>query len=276
MPTDTRLRSLASHAELLELTQGDPFVRWGIPDPLPGVVLATDGAVAVERFGRRGRGLWVFPHSGGGTEAIRALLGGLGGPMAELQTAAISIPQEYAAQLAEAFPLGTGGEWDWMWTTRTPPRGIPGESDLIVLDDTDDAAEIAALSTAHSPSGEGGPGTGRTRLWLGLRSTGTGADRRLAASGELVAVGAMQSLESGVPHLAGIVTHGSHRGRGLARAITAGLTRSALTSHGVCTLGMYSDNPSARAVYTGLGYRTAHAWHSRRILTGSEQETLSQ
>ncbi|NLG20985.1 MAG: GNAT family N-acetyltransferase [Actinomycetales bacterium] len=254
MPQDTTLRTIGSHADLLDLTDGDPFVRWGVPDPLFGLVLANHGAVAIERFGRRGRGLWILPHSGGGTDAISQLLEQLRGPVAELGTSGISIPQQYAEQLAEAFALGPGGEWDWMWTTHDPPR-VPLEDDLLILDDTTDAAELAALSTAHSPTGEGDPGTGRTRLWLGIRS----------ADGELLAAGAMQALETGVPHLAGIVTHSEHRGRGLARAVTAGLTRAALAEHGVCTLGMYSANPPARAIYTGLGFRTAYAWHSRRL-----------
>lgn len=266
MAPDTTLRTVTSHADLLALTAGDPFVRWGISDPLPGRVLATDGAVAVERFGRRGRGLWVLPHSGGGTTAVRGLLRQLPGPVAEMETAGISLPQAYAAQLAEVFELGPGGEWDWMWTTTHPPHGIPGEDQLVVLDDTDDAEEIASLSSAHSPNGEGDPGTGRTHLWLGLRSSGTGSQLRLGARGELVAVGAMQRLESGVPHLAGIVTHLGHRGQGLGRAVTAGLTRAGLAEDGVCTLGMYSDNPPARAVYLSLGYRTAYAWHSRRLI----------
>ena len=264
MNPDTSLLTVASHAELLALTDHDPFVRWGIADPLPGRSLATEGAVAVERFGRRGRGLWVFPHSGGGASSMRALLRQLRGPALEMGTTGISVPQAYAGELAEAFDLGPGGEWDWMWTTQHPPASIPGEEHLVVLDDTRDAEEIAALSTVHSPRGEGDPGTGRTQLWLGLRSS-AGTHPRLGPDGELVAVGAMQSLESGAPHLAGIVTHVEHRGRGLGRAVTAGLTRAAITTYGVCTLGMYSDNPPARAIYVGLGYRTAYAWHSRRI-----------
>lgn len=254
MTPDTLLRRITSHADLLDLTGGDPFVRWGIPDPFTGEVLAGHGAVAVERFGRRGRGLWVFPHSGGGEVAIRDLLEALGGRVADLGTASISVPQEYADQLAATFALGSGGEWDWMWTDREPPAALH-EDRLITLDDTDDAAELESLATAHSPTGEGDPGTGRTKLWLGLR----------APDGELLAAGAMQTLESGAPHLAGIVTHADHRGRGLARAVTAGLTRHAVAEHGVCTLGMYSANPPARAIYYGLGYHTAYAWHSRRL-----------
>ena len=255
MPPDTALRSLTSHAELMALTGGDPFVRWGIPNPLTGVVLAMGGAVAVERFGRRGRGLWVLPHSGGEGAAIAGLLRLLAGPVTALGVTGISLPQEYAGELAATFPLGAGGEWDWMWTTAQPPV-VPHEERLLVLDDLQDADELTALSVVHSPNGEGDPGTGRTSRWLGIRS---GADG-------LVAAGAMQFLESGAPHLAGIVTHRDHRGLGLGRAVTAGLTRHAIAAHGVCTLGMYSANPPARAIYRSLGYRTAYAWHSRRLI----------
>ncbi len=254
--SDTLLRNITSHPDLLELCGGDPFVRWGIPDPFTGAVLAGPGAVAVERFGRRGRGLWVFPHSGGHSVAIRDLLEALGGPVAERGITGISVPQEYADQLAATFELGSGGEWDWMWTDQAPPP-VLFEDRLITLDDTRDAAELEALSAVHSPTGEGDPGTGRTDLWLGIRTP----------EGQLVAAGAMQSLESGAPHLAGIVTHTDHRGLGLARAVTAGLTRHAVDEHGVCTLGMYSANPPARAIYYGLGYQTAYAWHSRRLAT---------
>lgn len=249
------LRVIASHAELLELTDGDPFVRWGVPDPPGGQVLAGAGAVGIERTGRRGRGMWVIPHSGGGPAQVLALLRALAaGPVGELGLVNLSVPQEYADQLAQTFALGPGGEWDWMWTTQVP-GSVAGEDRLVRLDDSADAAEIEAFSAVHSPTGEGDPGTGRTKLWLGIRSPG----------GELIAVGAMQSLDSGVPHLAGIVTHTQHRSQGLGRAVTAGLTRAALAEHGVCTLGMYSANPPARAVYHSLGYRTAYAWHSRSL-----------
>lgn len=254
MATDTLLRRITSHADLLDLTGADPFVRWGIPDPLTGEVLAGRGAVAVERCGRRGRGLWVFPHSGGGSAQVRELLESLAGVVDELGITGISLPQQYADQLAAVYDLGDGGEWDWMWTTRIPPV-VPSEDQLVSLDDTADADELTELSTAHSPTAEGDPGTGRTRLWLGVRTP----------TGELVAAGAMQLLDSGAPHLAGIVTHGAHRGHGLGRAVTAGLTRHAIAEHGVCTLGMYSANPPARALYHGLGYATAYAWHSRRL-----------
>lgn len=249
------LREISSHAELQELTGNDPFVRWGVPSPLTGRVLAGDGAVAVERVGRRGRGMWVIPHSQAGAAGIRALLEELrSGPVESLGVTHLSVPREYADQLAATFQTEGGGDWDWMWTT-TDPALVPHEADLVTLDDTADAGELTELSAAHSPAGEGDPGTGATHLWLGLRDD----------AGRLVAAGALQFLDSGAPHLAGIVTDTTLRGRGLGRAVTAGLTRWAITRHGVCTLGMYADNPPARALYLGLGYRTAYAWHSRRL-----------
>ena len=251
MTSDTLLRSITSHSALLELTGGDPFVRWGIPDPLVGAVLAGRGAVAIERFGRRGRGLWVFPHSGGDHAAVRELLEGLVGRVAGLGTESISVPQEYADQLAATFELGSGGEWDWMWTDREPPRAVH-EDRLIVLDDADDAQELESLATAHSPTGEGDPGTGRTQLWLGIRSAG----------GELLAAGAMQTLDSGAPHLAGIVTHTDHRGRGLGEAMVTELTQRAIAVAGVSTLGVTRTNTAAVRLYQRLGYRTAHTFRT--------------
>ena len=51
---------------------------------------------------------------------------------------------------------------------------------------------------------------------------------------------------------------------GVARqvAVTAELTRGAIAEHGWCTLGMYSDNPIARDLYTDLGYTIAAEWTS--------------
>ncbi len=74
---------------------------------------------------------------------------------------------------------------------------------------------------------------------------------------------------AGAGHLTGIVVDPAHRGQGLGTAVTAGLTRAAIERParmpGVSTLGMYSDNDSARPLYRRLGYRSAHAFSSRLI-----------
>jgi ribosomal protein S18 acetylase RimI-like enzyme len=249
-------RRVTAYAELLELTGGDPYVRWGVPDPLAGEVLAVPGAVAVERRGRR-HGLVVIPTPGDdparGVDRMLAAIAGEG-HVERLGLTSLSVPQEWAPLLAARFELDGGGDWDWMWATTTPDR-VPGEERLVELDDRADADELIELA-AHSPRGEGEPGTGVSELWLGIRD-----DR-----GRLVAAGAMQRLPSGAPHLAGIVVATDLRGRGLGAAVTAGLTRAGLADSGVCTLGMYSDNDPARRVYLRLGYRTAWAWCSRRLV----------
>lgn len=252
-----RTHRVADHRELLALSGNDPYVRWGQPDPLPGLVLASGDAVAVERLGRR-RGFWVWPLPSAAApgDALEDMLLSLRdeGHLQRQRTESLSVPQPYAARRAKLFEVGAGGDWDWMWTTRRPAPES-GEDRLVELSDRDHADEILALARAHNPRNWTEPGTGRTELWLGLRDD----------AGELVAVGGMERLDSGVAHLAGIVTSARQRGRGLGRIISATLTRRAIEQDGVCTLGMYSDNVAARVVYTRLGYRTAKAWSSRRL-----------
>lgn len=249
------LRPVPSHAELLDLTGGDPYVRLGIPDPLPTTALLGTRAVAVERHGWR-HGFVVLPLPGGGVHDVANLLVALRdeGHLRERGVRSLTVPQPYAALLPRLFELGPGGDWEWMWTTE-PPQPVPGEERLVPLDDDLHARELEGLSRAHSPRGEGDPGSGTTLHWLGVRD----------ARGALVAAGGLQRLASGAPHLAGIVVATPLRGAGLGAAVSAGLTRLALTDSGVSTLGMYSDNAPARRLYRRLGYRTAYGWSSRRL-----------
>lgn len=126
------------------------------------------------------------------------------------------------------------------------------------LDDTRDAAELAAFARAHNPRMWTEVGTGRVARWIGRRD----------AAGLLTAVGGAEREAGGVPHLAGIVTATGQRGRGWGGVVTAALTRWSLREHGVCTLGVFADNEVALRVYRRLGYRTARPWHSRRLLDG--------
>lgn len=259
MPADDlrTVERIDTHAELRRLTGDDPYVRWGVPDPLPAPALHVAGAVAVERHGRR-RGYWVWPLADAPdpAAAVRAAVAALvdTGDLDRPDVAGLSIAQPYLGAVTGVVDLGEGGDWEWMWTVTAPPRE-PGEEDLVELSDTDDAAEIGRMIAAHNPRAWAEPGSGRTELWLGLR------DER----GELIAIGGMERLDTGVPHLGGILTATGLRGRGLGRLVSAALTRRALAEGPVCTLGMYSDNIPARAVYRRLGYRTAKAWSSRRL-----------
>jgi predicted GNAT family acetyltransferase len=83
------------------------------------------------------------------------------------------------------------------------------------------------------------------------------------AAGELLACAAHVEHRPGIPHLASVVTHRDHRGRGLASDVCARLTRDALAAGApVVTLGMYTDNDVARGVYTRLGFTVEHSFHS--------------
>ncbi|HET6666457.1 MAG TPA: GNAT family N-acetyltransferase, partial [Intrasporangium sp.] len=91
--------------------------------------------------------------------------------------------------------------------------------------------------------------------WVGVRD----------ADGTLVACGVRERTLAGTPILEGITVRADQRGTGLGLAVTTRLTREAVRSDGVCTLGMYSDNDVARRLYHGLGYGEDHVWSSRRL-----------
>lgn len=249
------LRRLPDHPSLLAMTGDDAWVRWAVPCPLDGLAVTTGSVVAVERHGRRhGWWLWPLPAAASPGRALKAALAGLGEEGLLQSAESVSVPRRWAAVRDRRVPTGEGGDWEWMWTC-TPPAPAPCEEELVELSDLDHAEEIMSFARSHHPRSWADAGTGRTELWLGLRDP----------EGRLLAVGGMERLDTGVPHLAGIVTHTGARRRGLGRLVTAALTRRAIADSGVCTLGVYADNTAAVALYHRLGFRTAHSWSSRRI-----------
>ncbi|AXH95072.1 GNAT family N-acetyltransferase [Ornithinimicrobium avium] len=267
-PGSPALRA-ADRAELLRLAGPDPWVRWALADPLAGEAVVGSAVAVVQRPGRR-PGAWVAPlrrsaPTGPPPEGTREEAGRLAGTLAAVADAgllaawgarAVSVPQEHAAVAHRVLDLAEqGGDWEWMWTCAAPPPA-PGEDLLRVLDDRADAAELSAFAQAHNPRVWTAVGEGAVVRWVGARD----------ASGDLVAVGGAELEASGVAHLAGIVTATAARGRGWGRAVTSALTRWSVERHGVCTLGVFSDNATAIRLYRRLGFRTARAWHSRLLV----------
>ncbi|SOC54650.1 GNAT family N-acetyltransferase [Ornithinimicrobium cerasi] len=270
-----------SRPELLAAGGDDPWLRWALPDPVPHAVLA-DGVAVVQRLGHR-PGFWVVPlrpARGPGSaqdaaerdepdererdderERVVAVLrtfvrDGLPG---EWGATSASVPQEHAAAaLSVLGRTGQGGDWEWMWTTTAPRRDIREEL-LVALDDRRDAEELSAFARAHNPRVWTRIGEGHVVRWVGLRD----------ADGGLVAVGGAELEATGVPHLAGILTATHARGQGWGEVVSSALTRWAVDRDGVCTLGMFSDNATARRLYLRLGYVTARAWHSRMLSPGA-------
>ncbi len=133
---------------------------------------------------------------------------------------------------------------------------IPGEDRVIGLDATDEEQIRALLEVANART-DARPFETPAQRWVGVRD----------ADGTLVACGVRDETVAGIPILEGITVRADQRGRGLGLAVTASLTREAVRSDGVCTLGMYSDNDVARRLYHGLGYGEDHVWSSRRLVS---------
>ncbi|MDO5502566.1 MAG: GNAT family N-acetyltransferase [Actinomycetia bacterium] len=250
------MERIESREELAHLASGDPWVRWVVPAELPPVWF--DGRVAVIQRGGKRPGFWVTPldRSEVSAEQLRPALTWLGssGLLDQPDVFAVSAPQQHAGLLESLLGLGEGGDWEWMWTDSAPPVD-PREAAIVELDDRRDGPTIEAFSRANNPRVWTEIGTGRMHGWLGL----------MDEAGHLIAVGGAEREATGVPHLAGIVTAVDRRREGLGSVVSAALTRRAVAEHGVCTLGMFSDNDTARRVYHRLGYRTARAWASRRL-----------
>ncbi|WP_157641137.1 GNAT family N-acetyltransferase [Longispora albida] len=143
-------------------------------------------------------------------------------------------------------PHGTGlalagkvHEWDFKWTT-APPKLRAGEELVEVTTDADGINEVLDLALPESTAR---PGSAHVRAWYGIR----------AAGGELVAVAADVS-RNGFGTISGIGVRPSAQGRGLGAAITAALTRMHLEEFGFASLGVYTVNAPAIAMYERLGY----------------------
>lgn len=157
-------------------------------------------------------------------------------------------------QAPPGIALGESGRWTFMSTTSSQRLPTGGGAGLVELDDSADAAEIEAFGRAHNPNFEGFPGRGYASLWLGVRE-----------GEELIAVGGLHTLASGAPHVSGLVVRGDLRGRGLGAALTGELTRRALNTAGVSTLGVYTANERAIRLYSRLGYAASHHFDTRDL-----------
>lgn len=150
------------------------------------------------------------------------------------------------AAVPAAWQLDGPREWFWMTTADAPDD--PGAD----VRDVADLAEVDTLLDDAFPASHTRPATAGAECWLGAYD-----------GGHLVAAGALTRRASGAGHLGGIATAPTHLGRGLGTAVTAALTRRALaTGPGLATLGVYTDNPAAIAVYRRLGYRAERTFVS--------------
>jgi ribosomal protein S18 acetylase RimI-like enzyme len=239
---------------LLAETGAHPFVRWEVTDELATTWWSAAGAVAFQRTRKAVR---RTVNVLGDDDGVMALLDHLPEIAAnvspERRAFSVSVPQHLEPRLRERFRVLDGGDWEWFHTTTAPAEHASHER-VVPLDDVARAGEVRTFLEAHSPTADTEPGQGER--WFAVE----GPD------GSLQAVAAWGTTRAGAPHLSSVAVDTGLRGQGLGRTVVGAVTRAAVLERGVCTLGMYSHNAVARALYLSLGYDRLCAWSSRPVV----------
>jgi ribosomal protein S18 acetylase RimI-like enzyme len=252
--TSPTVRPLASHAELLAASGGDPFVRWQVRSDVPLQAWDVGGAVAFVRTRSSGRRqLTVLGPPQSAAVAVIALVGAQAA--STVRAHGVTVPFGTLPLLQDDLRIGPGDDWDWMWAdASTIGQGHVDERVEVLPDYAGD--DVAGLLAVASPRHSSDPGDPDVLAWYGIRD-----------GGELVACAAHTGSVPGVPHLASIATHPRARGQGLGTAVTTTVTAQLLgVGAPVVTLGMYADNDEARRMYARIGYVCSHRWSSRAVV----------
>jgi len=222
----------------------DPFVRHQVdPDQVRGAWVEGD-ATAVVATGHLPAGTGRVLTLLGPATAVHGLATSLAGTIERPWR--LTAPADAADDLPPSWRHTDRWHWHWMLTTTAP---APATVDVVEVTSAD---EINALLDEGAPTAHARPGSRGVECWLGVREAGT-----------LVAVGALVRQHDRTGHLRAVTVLPDARGRGLGRELSAALTRRALTDgSGVATLGVYTDNDPAVAIYRGLGYDVVHTFTS--------------
>lgn len=245
------MTALGSAAEVLLATDHDPFARSSLRRPMVRG-WAGDGATAWLGVDPDDRTPYLSTL--GEPAAVAALLTELLGELPPRQR--VTVPRGTPVHLPAWVGLD-GNDWDFRWSTAPPPEQ-PGEQ---LVGPVHDEQAVKALLAASSPTASAQPGDAAVRRWVGVHEHG------VHEHGELIACAADTSGATGVGHVSSIAVHPDARGRGLAKAVTAALTRQLLDDgNDLVTLGMYASNAAGRAVYDALGYVDDHRFTSGPLL----------
>lgn len=258
---------------LLAATGGHPFVRWEVTADRAETWWQAGDAVAFLRTRRSNR---LTLNLLGDDPGVTALVGHLPDVVDIVETlgaqqlshsrtgdrtVSVSLPPHLEHLLQERFRVGAGGDWEWFHTTTAPSEDPPLRA-VRPLDDRARADEVTAFLERNSPTADTPPGQGER--WVAIMND----------DGSLAAVTAIGRTPVGAPHLSSVAVDQRLRGLGLGRAIVAAATRQAVLEEGICTLGMYSHNDVARALYLSLGYELDCAWASRAVIIPAEGRRL--
>jgi GNAT superfamily N-acetyltransferase len=264
---DARQRAL--HADVLDALAGDPFLAYDLDPGSLERTATVEGLAAA----------WLSHHP---WRAVRWITSVAHVPETdESRAAAVSLVERLAVEAADAGTHATGVTWprlaldllpaglrpphhhEWdHWFTHEPPRAEAMRSaydaDPDVADLPADDPRIPELLSIASPDAPIRPCDPRVVRWAGIDDP--------AAPGRLVALVAVTAQRSGAGHLNDVATHPDLRGRGLARYLCGRVTVDALAEgRPAVTLGMYTDNHAARALYTTLGFTCLHSFASGEL-----------
>ena len=240
------VRQVGSLAEALA-AYDDRFLRWQVTSAGFQAAWVGQRAVVIHRLRGTQPQLIVLGHGPQVTEPLELAAAVL--PSQQLADGSVRLTVESRAAPYLPASLRLAAEktdaWEWMWTRAEPPP-VPGEEAVRWTDDMD---PVLTLLAHANPRHHGRPGDPDIRGWAGVYEAGS-----------LVCAGALADLDTGAAHLRSITTAPQSRGRGLGAAVSAFLARAALRSHPpAVTLGLYSDNATARRLYTRLGFQPSHA-----------------
>lgn len=248
---------------LLEASQHHPFVRFELAPERTDTWWQAGGAVGFRRESAAHGSSLVLLGDDAGVASFVEQLPLLARPeqasTGRLGSLSVTLPQHLEPLLRQSWRVGTGGDWEWLFTETLPPPAKVSQDVVVPLDDTGRRAEVVAFLAEHSPTADAVPGGGDS--WVAIETE----------QGALAAVAAATRTAAGAPHLASVAVNGTRRGRGLGRAIVGALTRQAVRQHGVCTISLYSSNAVARRLYLSLGYDDVCSWSSRAVLLSPPQ-----
>jgi RimJ/RimL family protein N-acetyltransferase len=225
------------HEQLLAARPGDPFLRIEVSGRGIETIIINDTAVAYTKLNQRRGVRWVTALGDDQDSTLEVLRQALERAEQTEPVSGITVPHG----LLPATGMATRDveHWNWWWTENT--TGHTPRHHVIPVAHTDPRL-LELLS--HSSSAEHEPGGVPPLRWLGIE-----------ADGALVAAASETGLRLPASHIAGVVTHSSHRGQGMAADICAVIVDDALASGrpAVC-LGMFRGNEAASAVYRRLGF----------------------
>jgi ribosomal protein S18 acetylase RimI-like enzyme len=135
----------------------------------------------------------------------------------------------------------------WMDTTSRTGAAAAGVRWL----DSCREKEATSLFDRFFPDSYAQPGRDGVRRWAGVVGEVDGSART-----EPLAVAADAWSAVGCGFMAGVVTHPTARGRGLARAVCGFVVDALVHRHGRAALMVLTDNAPAIATYEGLGMTT--------------------